>query len=307
MYRKLLGDSENESRKDAELLKARLDDIKKEKSEHKLKQVELDCVKLPKDMKRTGEVLKLRQKIQMRDTGVKTPMNISTKTQQKPPQPSKGKLDHLRKMPKGMNLFSQKPKAPTGIITAQEISLNQKRASTIVKAPRAMIEEHRIAGVAKPFDPSAQPPAIFNPKKWKIQHDEVARPSASNVEEREKRLKAFTNPSTSRGSPPTIKPPRAQRPTQAGSSPAPSLQDNTHRQAANDESTSRVSYDKPDSPGVSTLMNKRIHESLIPGSQIARANTSSPSNGGIRPVMKTKQKAPVDIFMRPNKRPRIAS
>jgi len=232
-YKKLVRESRKEIDKDAALLKATIEGINNEKAKHKLKRVDLDFVKLPEGVKRDAQIIHLPNKIRFIDRGAQhgpvpsqkqMKINRGEVDYNAPPRiiEPKGKLDQFKKEAKAMGHFQhQKLKRPTGIITARETALRQKlTATTIVNAPRALIEEHRAASVPKPIDPTTRATAVVTPNKRRIEHNVDERPESSIIEEREKRLTAFTNPSSALKAVPTIIPPRSRTSTPAASSPA---------------------------------------------------------------------------------------
>lgn len=135
----------------------------------------------------------------------------------------KGKLDQFRREARAMGHFQhQTPKRPTGIITAREMALKQKpTATTIVKAPRVLIEEHRAASAPRPIDPTTQTTPAIALGRRKIEHDIDERPGIFTTEEREERLKVFTDQASSPKAVPTIRPARSQTSTPTASSTAP--------------------------------------------------------------------------------------
>ena len=220
---------------------------------------------------------------------------------------TKGKLDQFRKDARAMPRFQQQTKKSTGVVTAREMALKQKPTnSTIVKAPRGMVEEYRQASAAKPFDPSIQPSPVFNPKKRKIEHDLDQQPTVDTTEEKEKRLKAFTNPASRPTPTPTIRPPRSQTSTPATASSSTPLQSGKpDSQATHNTSLPPVSHPQT-IPTIHSPSKSAERQSPALGPEALRSNTSSPNNGGVRPQMKMKRKGPADIFMRPNKKIRAS-
>ena len=312
VYRKLIKESELEVKKDAALLKATLDCINKEKSQHKLQRVELASVKPIKGMQRTDPIIKLGKRLQMRQgisgstisgpflssPSMKARSGLEDVDPSKASKASKGRLDRILKGAPGMSHFNHQQRPPPETMTRRDMALKSKpTANTIIKAPRQMIEEHQLAAAPKPVDPSTQHSAAIESRKRKIEHVRGTTPNVSAIEERENRLRAFTNPSNIRNRSPLVKPPRSR------------ISDPTILPSA---TSTRESSSKPHVGGnesSSTILpsNGHPHGSLAPGHRVPQAQTSSPSNGGVRTPLRMKEKAPVDIFMRPNKRPRLAS
>ncbi len=315
LYEKLFSESNEQIDKDAKLLEATMKGISYERSKHKLKQVELDTVKLAGDMKRSGPTISLNTNVKFIDRGTlhdKAPSKREIKIARGELDPNaprrtaapKGKLDQFRKDARAIPRFQNHPKKATGVITAREMAMKQNPVTTrIVRAPRGMIEDHRQASIAKPFDPSKQQPQVINPKKRKIEHDVDQRSAEKITEEREKRLKTFTNPSSTPSFTPKIRAPKSQTPTSVSSSPTPPPPDTRSRNTAVGSFSASLPHSKaaPREPPPPKITNRA---SPVPPIQVSRANTSSPSNGGTRPPMILKRKAPADIFMRPTKRHR---
>ena len=315
MYKKLVRESQNQISKDAEFLKKTMDDIYTERSKHKLKRVELDFIPLPDDMKRSGPTIHVNQTIRFIDRGTQHGPQPSQKqlkiergeldpnAPRKTAPPIKGILDKFRRDARqAMPRFGQQSKNPTGIITARAMALKQKSTNTtIVKAPRAMIEEHRQASVPKPLDPTIKAPAVFNPKKRKIEHYDDGSPAVNIFQEREKRLKAFTAPSTQAAASSNIRIPKSLASTPPVTSPSPPPAEKVSTQIS--RIAPRGPLPQPQVTSKTAAPSKAMDKgSLAPGLQLSRSNTSSPNNEGVRPVMK--RKAPADIFMRPSKKKR---
>lgn len=368
-YRKLVKESEKEIGKDAALLKATIDGINNEKAKHKLKRVDLDFVELPGSVKRDAQIIHLPNKIRFIDRGAqhnRAPSQrqikinrgeIDANAPRRVIEP-KGKLDQFRREAKAMGHFQhQIPKRPTGIITAREMALKQKpTATTIVKAPRLLIEEHRAASAPRPIDPTTQKTSVTALGKRKIEHDIDERPGISTTEEREKRLKIFTDQASTPRTAPAIRPPRSQTSTPTASSPAPKTpliapkppvvagsafgqignrnievvknqktQDAVNRKLRSDEerilgltrlgakegssrSTGNEAASATRQPQISpsmSLPSKEIHRQLpAPDDQILTANKIDHGNNKVAAPPMMKKKRFVDVFMRPQKKPR---
>ena len=313
VYKKLVRESQTQINKDAELLKKTMDGIYNERSKHKLKQVELDIVKLPGGMKRAGPTISLNQTVRFIDRGTQhghAPSQKQLKIERgemdpnaprKTAPPIRGVLDKLRRDARATPFYQSLPQKPTGIITAQEMARRKKpTASTIVKAPRGMIEEHRQASIAKPLDPTIQPTPVFNPRKRRIEHDDDEPPADTILQEREKRLKTFTTPSARPAASSNVRVPRSLTSTPALSSPSPSPPE------VNTKASTRTPREPPPPPQViprkAAPPKATDRGSPAAGVEVPRANTSSPNNAGRRPQVK--RKAPADIFMRPTKKTR---
>lgn len=295
-YKKLVMDSQEEVENDAAELKATLDRIKQDQSLHKAQQVELRGVKVPEGMKSNGPVISLSTMPRFYDKGTNPPPGERQRKKDGDAKvfvSNKGKLDQFRKEAKAMGHF-QKPAGRSGIFAPKDMKLRPAPMSrTITAAPRILIEEHQKAAAPSAFDPSAKPPTIFAPKRKRVEHNETSQPGIPTYEEREKRLKAFTNPSSVSKS--TL--------NQEASTPiSPQPKAKIRSSTAPDIATSPVPKVQA-TPSFSSTLKRKDRASPTPGHGIPRANTSSPSNGGVRPAMYMK-KAPVDVFM-PAKRRKI--
>lgn len=216
-------------------------------------------------------------------------------------KPPKGKLDKLKREARAAALFSHHPK-PVGksVWTAKEMKMGVAPVkTTLLTAPRSMIEDYKRTAEWNPHDPSIKTPTIFAPRKRRIEYDvapQAKKAKTSEVEEREKRLKAFTNPSKSFSTITTTS-----RPSFSTPSTSPS-------QAFKKDTTLPMSK-LPANPRTSSSPKSTARSSPAGtiGSTISRIGTSSPGNGGTPPPKRiVKSKAPVDIFMRPTKRPRVS-
>ncbi len=355
-YKKLVKESEKEIGKDAALLKATIDGINNEKAKHKLKRVDLDFVALPAGVVRDAQIIRLPNKIRFIDRGAqqnRAPSQRQIKINRGELDPNtprriiepKGKLDQFRREAKAMGHFQhQSPKRPNGIITAREMALKQKpTATTIVKAPRVLIEEHRAVSAPRPIDPTTRTTPVIAPGKRKIHHDADEGSRISVAEEREERLKVFTDPASTAKTGPTIRPPRSLASTPSAS-PATKPQSVAttppmvagsafgqmgkrnmvvvKNQKAQDAVIRKLRSDEEERPGLTRLgakegssrpTGKAAAATLLPlplhlpasDDQTSRASTTidNGSNKVASPPM-MKKKRPVDIFMPANKRPR---
>ena len=309
-------DSQKEVEYDAAELKATLDRIKHDQALHKAQQVELKGVKVPEGMKSKGPTISLSTMPKLYEKPSYPPPNPNPRkrnpTRKGDPDDTmdpdakvfvsnKGKLDQFRKEAKAMGHF--KPAARTGIWTAKDMMLRSVTTKRpVITAPRILIEEHRKAAVPAVLDPSVKPAVIFTPKKKRVRPDETTQPVGLTTEEREQRLKAFTNPSSANKITSSLgasTSPKTNSATslldQKAEASTPTASKFAILPASNVQATHRLSPPLKRKDGASTPL----------GHAVPRANTSSPSNGGIRPPMIMKKKAPVDVFM-PAKRRKIA-
>ncbi|MCJ1273185.1 hypothetical protein MMC21_000974 [Puttea exsequens] len=298
VYQRLVEQSEREIERDAQVLKATLHGIKKESDKHKLQQIELAKVNLPSSMKRNGPMMNIRCDLRQGvPRGPYNPNHVKAKVV----KPAKGKLDKLRKETRSMSHFSQSGKLrPNDSATPvlRPTSTPSPSKLTIAKAPVGMIEEYRRPTAWQPTDPTVPPPRVFAPKRRRTEPDESQPETSGNTNEREQKLKAFTNPSGATRSAADSKPSKIA--ISNTSNPASPL--NLTMKAGNTPSsitrktfanTNTLSPSKPTTP-----------EAISLGP--ARSNTSSPANAGSPAPKAINHKAPVDIFMRPSKRPRMS-
>ena len=310
-------DSQKEVEDDAAELKATLDRIKQDQALHKARQVELKGVPVPEGMKINGPTISLSTMPKFYDkvTSYPPPERYRKKESiddwDDPDDPrnphtkvvvaTKGKLDRFRKEAKAMGHF-QKSAGRRGIWSPKDTRLRPATPnSTITAAPRSLIDEHRKAASPAVIDPSVKPATIFAPKRKRVEHNETPQPGVMTNEERENRLRAFTNPSSAGKSKPN---------QEASTPPAPSSATSPSRKTMISSSTASELAKLPvpkvqASPNPSSPLKRKDRVSPTPGPRIPRADTSSPSNGGVRPTMPLKKKAPVDCFM-PAKRRKIS-
>lgn len=301
-YKKLVMDSQKEVEDDAAELKATLDRIKQDQALHKARQVELRGVQVPEGLKSNGPVISLSTMPRFYDRVTYPPP--SDRQRKRDPDAevvvsTKGKLDQFRKQAKAMGHF-QAPARRPGVWDMKLRPVTTNR--TIITAPRILIEEHRKAAAPTVLDPSVKPAVIFTPKKKRVRPDESSQPGVMTTEEKEKRLKAFTNPSGASRSTPNLE---ASSLTGSNSATSPPRREaNIASPTAIKLATSPVPNGQV-TPGLSSPLKRKDGPLPTPGYGVSRAATSSPSHGGIRPAMPLKKKAPVDVFM-PAKRRRIA-
>ena len=300
-------DSQKEVEDDAAELKATMDRIKQDQALHKAQQVELRGIKVPEGMKINGPTISLSTMPRFYEKPSYPPPSDKPRKRERDPDAkvlvgTKGKLNQFRKEAKAMGHF-QRPAGRPGIWAPKDMNL--KPATTnrpIITAPRILVEEHRKAAAPTVLDPSVKPAVAFTPKKKRERQVETSEPGVLTFEEREKRLKAFTNPSSigratsslgasnTPGSNSATSPPQ-----QTAKTPSPTVS----KLAASPTSNVQANLN------LSSPLKREDGVSPISGYRVPRANTSSPSNGGARPAMNLKKKAPVDVFM-PAKRRKIA-
>ena len=311
-----------------------MDRIKNEQAKNTIHRVELNIVKVPEGMVSHGRTIKPARKPDLHDRVMQVPPNPnervkrgldeegdrrrSTRIAAPPPTKGKLKLKQFRKEAKAIGHFShqQQNRGRPGVRKAQDMRVKPISANkNIVTAPRCLIDEYRKPASPRPIDPSIKPPTVFAPRKRRIEHDATSSPVISINEERENRLRAFTNPSSGKKSAPTSNPPK--------STPIP---DRSNTRASASTSTAAASLDQlfdedtrisiensttltiPNPPIATPIISPPeapARDSPASGYRMPRPNTSSPSNGGVRPTRPMKSKAPVDIFMPHAKRQRL--
>ncbi|KAK3175092.1 hypothetical protein OEA41_002338 [Lepraria neglecta] len=335
IYRKLCAESKRELEDDGAALKAEMDRIKNEQAKNTIHRVELNIVKVPEGMVSHGRTIKPARKPDLHDRVMQVPPNPnervkrgldgegdrrrSTRTAAPPPTKGKLKLKQFRKEAKAIGHFShqQQNRGQPGVWKAQDmrvkpVSVNQN----IVTAPRCLIDEHRKPASPRPIDPSIKPPTVFAPRKRRIEHDATSSPVTSINEERENRLRAFTNPSSVKKSAPasnlpksTPIPDRSNTHTSASTSAAAAsldqLFDEDIPMSSIENSTTLTIPKPPIATPIISPPETSARDSPASGYRIPRPNTSSPSNGGVRRTRPMKSKAPVDIFMPHPKRQRL--
>ena len=295
-------DSQKEVEDDAAYLKATLDKIKQDQAQHKAQRVELKGVKVPESMKSNGPLISLSTMPKFYDRGTLPPPGDRERKKEKDPDAkpvvssvsSKGKLDQFRKQAKAMAHF-QKPAGRPGIWAPKDMMLRPvTKPRAVITAPRVLIEQHRKAAAPVVLDPSIKPSTVFSPKRKRVEHDETSQPGVMTNEEREKRLKAFTNPSSVSKTTPK---------EEASKSPVPGSQTLPPQRRIESPSATVPDFAKPPVSKTEATANLSPPEKR-------KDRTSPPSSHGIpkpngsSPAKRLKTRAPADIFM-PAKRRKI--
>ena len=278
-YQKLYKAGQKEIDADAALLKATMDDIKSKQAQKKAQQVELRGVKVPSGLKKDIPTIALPKGSSVyRGMGHAREYNREF-VDKGPPKPV-STLAKIRRETAAQSHFTAAKQLQRGIITPRDAKTPAMK-STVKAAPRYLIEEHQKAKIPEPIDPTVQKSPVFNPKKRRIEHVELAETASSSRESREKRLRALTNPSGT-GSPlsstinPTIKTtPPLQPLSKADSSHRQQLVKADAPQQSFSQSHPTNNKSSPGRPSSSTGIRSR--------SPISRASTSSPK---IRPPMR---------------------
>ena len=294
-------DSQKEVEDDAAYLKATLDKIKQDQAQHKAQQVELKGVKVPESMKINGPLISLSTMPKFIDRGtLPPPGDRERKTEKDPddepvvkPVSRKGKLEQFRKEAKAMAHF-QKAARPGIWAPKDMLARPTTKSRPVITAPRILVEQHRKAAAPSVLDPSIKPSIVFSPKRKRVEHDETSQPGAMTNEEREKRLKAFTNPSSASKVIPKqevstspVSHSRTLPPQRKVESPSAAGPDSAKAPVSKTEATANLS----------PSLKRKDRASPPSGHGIPRANGSSPA-------MRLKTRTPADIFM-PAKRRKI--
>jgi len=260
VYRKLRQDTQKEVEEDEQILKAALDGIKSERAKHTSKVVDPRLVRLPKLPRATGmRVEGGRAKATSSPGGNPSLLTFSSGSRTKT-LTGKGVLDKARREARELSLFSAKK----SILAIPTHKLNSK-ATQIRTAPQGLVEEHRRP--AAPLDSNPKKTTVIAPKRRNAPEHSSSPSTGMTFEERERRLKALTNPSSVKRSLPA-----ETSVTQASSAISP--------------------------PARST---RSLHP---PSAYVApKSRSHTPEPKACRPAAKAQ--APVDPFM-PEKRRRIA-
>lgn len=204
VYRKMHREHELEVEKDAAQLKAAFSGIQSAKDKRQI-QIKEGVPHIPK--------LDGMQFAHCADYN-KSQYKRNTKNPTKRPQPkflkfeagsktktltAKGVLNKARREAEDMNRF--RSHSSLSVPTHQ---LN-RNATQVREAPKYLVEEFRKPSPPKPYDPTAPKPTLFVPPKRRVEVKDVRRPSDNaTFEERERRLRALTNPDTANKTTKTI-------------------------------------------------------------------------------------------------------
>ncbi|MCJ1249238.1 hypothetical protein MMC30_006461 [Trapelia coarctata] len=261
VYRKLRQANQKEVEEDEQILKAALDGIKIERAKHTSKVVDPKLVRLPKLPRMGGmRVEGGRTKATSSPGGNPSLLTFASGSKTKM-LTGKGVLDKARREARELSLFS----ARKSILATPTHKLNTK-ATQIRSAPQGLVEEHRRPPA--PRDSSPKKTTVIAPRRRNAAEQSSSSPSTGmTFEERERRLKALTNPSSVERSLPV--------------------------------ETSEAQDSSAASPP------SRTPRSLHPPSAyvLPKSRTHTPEPKGCRPAAKAK--APVDPFM-PAKRRKVA-
>ena len=295
-YQKLFKAGQKEIDADAALLKATMDGIKNKQAQNKAQQVELRGVKVPSSLKKNIPTIALPKGSSVY-RGMGHAREYSREPVEKGPLKVVSTVAKIRKETAAQSHFTAATKLQRGVISPREMRTKAvPTKSTIVAAPRHLVEEHQKAKIPEPIDPSVQPSAVFNPRKRRVEHVEAAAAlDSSGPEAREKRLRALTKPSSVGSSLSSTISPTTRVTTSSTSHPKA---DFSHRQQ----------LAKPNSPERSSSQSRAAPDLTLPAtpsksmrsrSPLPRANTSSPQ---IRPPMRV-NKGPNNPLVTPKRRP----
>lgn len=297
-YLKLFKAGQKEIDADAAALKATMDGIKKEQAQHKAQQVELRGVKVPGDLKKNIPTIALPKGSSVY-RGMGHAKEYSRVPVEKGPPKAVSTLEKIRRETAAQSNFTAATRLQRGVISPREMRAKAvPTKSTVVAAPRQLVEQHQKARVSEPIDPSIRPSAVFNPKKRRIEHVEAkSAVESSSQEAREKRLRALTNPAGAGSSLSSTTPPIPKATTSSNTHPNA---DASHRQQVKEANSPKrgpsrshviANLMSPATPG----SNDRVRSK----SPLSRAHTSSPQ---IRPPMRI-NRGPVNPLMIPKRRP----
>ena len=293
VYRKLLADSANEIDDDAKALEATLKGIKAEQSKHTIRQVRQSTV--PKLPKMGGMIYATSLPQWKREKAMRKPppppppsaLNFNAGSRTKT-LTGAGVINKARREAQQQSLFSHKK---SKLVTpTHELS---SKARGVQFAPKGIVADYINPVASKPVDPTVKQPTIFVPKR-KIVRDPPTS-DGMTVEERERRLKAFTNP-TSVGNSSSAKP-------QEPSSTSPAIP--TERSEAGVlPSTELIPPADSLHHNMSAMSAQNTNASYPnPSYRVPKIKSLSPETKGQKPLIK--KRAPVDPFM-PAKRRRVA-
>ena len=290
-YLKLYKAGQHEIDADAAMLKATMDGIKTKQEKNKAQLVEIRGVKVPADLKKNYPTI-----APPKGSAVYRGMGRAREYSREPAK-AVSTLAKIRKETAAQSHFTVAKRSQPGIFTRRDMTTKAiPTKTTIIRAPKALIEEHQKAKISEPIDPTIQPAAVFNPKKRRIEHVEPAEPDPTSRDAREKRLKALTQSSGAR----SISSSTADSTVKANTPPR-------------EDSTTAVSHRKElakaNSPRPLPTQSRSAANSLTPdrankgtiiraGSPIARAKSSSP----LRTPMRI-HRNPSNPLMVPKRRP----
>lgn len=290
LYIKLLADSANEVEEDARALEAALKGIKTEQAKHTIKHVHPSTV--PKLPKMGGMIYatslphfkKPKKPPPPKPTTLSFNAGSRTKT-----LTGAGVMNKARREAKQLSLFSAK----NSKLAKPTHELSDK-AVGVLHAPESIVYDYRHPVPSKAVDPTVKQPTIFVPKR-KI----VSNPATSNgmsVEERERRLKAFTNPGSVRTSSSST----SSSPS-SPTTPAKPLKPSEAKTSSTTDSLSSTTS----RPQNTSVMSPQSTNTAYPASayRVPRLKSISPESKDRKPMIK--KRAPVDPFM-PAKRRKIA-
>ncbi len=289
VYKKLLAESAKEVEEDARVLEAALKGIKTEQAKHTIRHVHPSTV--PKLPKMGGMIY-----------ATSLP-HFKKPKKPPPPKPSElnfnagsrtktltgaGVMNKARKEAQQLSLFSAK----NSKLAKPTHELSDKAAG-VQHAPESIVYDYRHPVASKAVDPTVKQPTIFVPKR-KIVVNNTSTSNGMSVEERESRLKAFTNPGSVRTSS------LSTSSTPSTSTTSVNLSKSSETNISSDSLPSTTSR-----PQNMSVMSPQSTNTAYPVAayKVPRLKSISPESKDRKPMMK--KRAPVDPFM-PAKRRKIA-
>lgn len=270
-YQSLLVQSQREIEDDAALLRLTMTGIKNERANHQSRQVHESTVpKLPKmgGMKYVRTPRKPK-KVAPPPAVLSFGSGSRTKT-----LTGKGVIDRARREAKQHSLLIHK----TSVLATPTHKL-QNYASQVKTAPRGLVYDYQKPAVSAPIDPTIKPAPVFSPPKRKrVESVMPVAPSPMSLEEKERRLKALTNPKSTKS--------------------ATSADDLPTNGTLSPTTSSSSKNPSPVSKKLATVPHP-----LAPAPRVPKLGIQKPEAGVVRPIRRAR--APVDPFM-PAKRRRLS-
>ena len=234
----------------------------------------------------------------------------------RPNPPQKSKLDKIRKEVKANSLFqhhnrNQHPEMKLNPVSTNKVIGGDKimAKNKIISTNKFVRAQHKRVAVSQPVNQIITPPIVSAPLRARLQ------PQQATVGSGGSRHLISATKSTSVLQPSEH---RITSPLPHADEPLPSIEAPSNiatlLAAVHETTTSPPTHslNTPNPPqtttkAVSTSNNTTIHPPCRDSPYVRPSgNTSSPNRLAVRPPMQSKRKQPVDIFMRPAKRPRAA-
>lgn len=311
VYRKMLKDHQKEVDEDAAKLKAAFDGIKADRKQHQSRVIagvphipKLDGMQFAhaaeynriKKPKKDTRPLRTTQSLMFG--------SVTTKT-----LTGRGVMDKVRRQAMEKIRRERVMSTPTHQLSGL--------ASRVLEAPKHMVEQYQKPPSPKPLDPTIPKPVKFQPPTPSPRVENRPRNGATTTEERERRLRALTNPNSA------VKAATATNPTAPSKRPSTAssilASGNTLKSKAV-ASTDRAQLPVPSVPSSAGLKRKAEEAPILPSTEangFGSLRSQNPATGSPRPInvsrLKTaspeisaprlqKKKATADIFMPVKKR-----